>query len=80
VSDVHHEGTPTGKIETIGSVRSYVATRNVEHPKDKVLLFLADMFGLDLNNAQVRFLLSPIVGEKLESTWAAPGGRLRGER
>jgi hypothetical protein len=79
-SGVHHEGTPTGKIETIGGVRNYVATPSVEHPEDKVLLFLTDVFGLDLINAQARFLPSPIVGEKLKSTWAAPGGRLRGER
>ncbi|EPQ56648.1 dienelactone hydrolase endo-1,3,1,4-beta-D-glucanase [Gloeophyllum trabeum ATCC 11539] len=47
---VRHEGTPEGKIETIGGVECYVATPSGECPKNKVLLFLSDVFGLALVN------------------------------
>ncbi|KII87470.1 hypothetical protein PLICRDRAFT_256519 [Plicaturopsis crispa FD-325 SS-3] len=47
---VRHEGTPTGILETIGGVRSYVATPTTDYPKDTVILFLLDLFGLELNN------------------------------
>jgi hypothetical protein len=80
VSGVQHDSTPTGKIETIGGVRSYFVMPSVEHPKDKVLLFLTDVFGLDLINAQVRLRSASNGGEKLKSAWGVPGGRLRGER
>ncbi|KAH7885747.1 Alpha/Beta hydrolase protein [Phlebopus sp. FC_14] len=53
ISGVTHEGTPTGKIETIGSVTCYVATPTVDYPKDKVVLYLPDVFGIELNNAQL---------------------------
>ncbi|KAF5383661.1 hypothetical protein D9615_003789 [Tricholomella constricta] len=53
VSGVTHEGTPQGKWETIGGVNSYVATPTVDYPKDKVVLFLADVFGPQLPNAQL---------------------------
>ncbi|KAJ7108764.1 Alpha/Beta hydrolase protein [Mycena epipterygia] len=47
---VTHEGTPEGKTETIGGITCYVATPSVDYPKDKVILFLTDVFGLALNN------------------------------
>ncbi|OCH96354.1 alpha/beta-hydrolase [Obba rivulosa] len=50
ISGVRHEGIPEGKIETIGDVECYIATPNVDYPKDKVLLFLTDVFGIPLNN------------------------------
>ncbi|KAJ6568382.1 dienelactone hydrolase endo-1,3,1,4-beta-D-glucanase [Mycena vulgaris] len=50
VKGVTHDGTPEGKIETIGGIECYVATPTVDYPKDKVLLFLTDVFGLDLVN------------------------------
>jgi len=53
VSGVRHEGTPEGKFEEIGGVRSYVATPTVEYPKDKVVLYLTDIFGIDLPNHQL---------------------------
>ncbi|KAJ7483300.1 dienelactone hydrolase endo-1,3,1,4-beta-D-glucanase [Mycena latifolia] len=53
VKGVTHEGTPEGKIETIGGVECYVATPTVDYPKDKVLLFLTDAFGLPLVNNQL---------------------------
>ncbi|KII87466.1 hypothetical protein PLICRDRAFT_43104 [Plicaturopsis crispa FD-325 SS-3] len=51
IKGVRHEGTPAGKFETIGGVRSYVATPTVDYKKDTVLLFLADAMGLELNNS-----------------------------
>ncbi|PBK99072.1 dienelactone hydrolase endo-1,3,1,4-beta-D-glucanase [Armillaria gallica] len=53
VSGVTHEGTPTGKIEQIGGVECYVATPTVKYPTDKVVLFLPDIFGIILSNAQL---------------------------
>jgi len=50
VKGVIHEGTPEGKIETIGGVETYVATPTVDYPKDKVILLLTDVFGLPLVN------------------------------
>ncbi|KAJ6465154.1 dienelactone hydrolase endo-1,3,1,4-beta-D-glucanase [Mycena vitilis] len=53
VKGVTHEGTPVGKIETIGGIESYVATPTVEYPKDKVILFLSDIFGMGLVNPKL---------------------------
>ncbi|KAI0766664.1 alpha/beta-hydrolase [Trametes elegans] len=50
VSGVRHEGTPEGQTTTIGGVESYVATPTGDYPKDKVVLFLTDVFGLKLDN------------------------------
>ncbi|OBZ74143.1 Protein AIM2 [Grifola frondosa] len=50
VSGVRHEGTSEGKIEQIGGVECYVATPTVDYPKDKVVLFLTDVFGIQLPN------------------------------
>ncbi|KZT09825.1 uncharacterized protein LAESUDRAFT_734918 [Laetiporus sulphureus 93-53] len=47
---VRHEGEPTGKIEQIGGVECYVATPEGNYSKDKVLLFLTDVFGIPLVN------------------------------
>ncbi|KAJ7445853.1 hypothetical protein FB451DRAFT_1055416 [Mycena latifolia] len=54
ITGVTHEGTPEGTIETIGGVACYAATPTVDYPKDKVLLFLTDVYGLELVNS--RFL------------------------
>lgn len=45
-----------GKIEKIGGVECYVATPSVDYPKDKVILFLTDVFGIPLNNNKVCLL------------------------
>jgi len=45
-----HEGEPEGTYETIGGVKCYVATPQSDYPKDKVILFLTDVFGLELVN------------------------------
>jgi hypothetical protein len=38
---------------TIGGVACYIATPTVDYPKDKVILFLPDVFGIQLINAKV---------------------------
>lgn len=43
-----------GTIETIGGVRTYIATPSQDFPKDKAVLILTDVFGLELNNNRVR--------------------------
>ncbi|EIW79020.1 alpha beta-hydrolase [Coniophora puteana RWD-64-598 SS2] len=53
VQGVHHEGTPTGKIEKINDVECYIATPSATYPKEKVLLFLPDFFGITFKNAQL---------------------------
>ncbi|PFH50997.1 hypothetical protein AMATHDRAFT_75197 [Amanita thiersii Skay4041] len=53
VKGVRHEGTPSGKWEKIGGIDCYVATPTVDYPKNKVILYLADIFGIQLNNAQL---------------------------
>ncbi|KAI0085737.1 alpha/beta-hydrolase [Irpex rosettiformis] len=47
---VRHEGEPQGEIVKIGGVESYVATPKGDYPKDKVVLFLTDVFGIPLIN------------------------------
>ncbi|KAG1738862.1 Alpha/Beta hydrolase protein [Suillus paluster] len=53
IQGVRHEGEPLGKLETIGGVPCYVATPAVDYPKDKVILFLPDVFGIELINAKL---------------------------
>ncbi|KAK7050316.1 dienelactone hydrolase endo-1,3,1,4-beta-D-glucanase [Favolaschia claudopus] len=48
-----HEGTPEGKLETIGGIECYVATPTVDYPKDKVVLYLSDVFGLSSVNTKL---------------------------
>ncbi|KAK7047440.1 hypothetical protein VNI00_006671 [Paramarasmius palmivorus] len=50
---VVHEGIPRGKWERISEVDCYVGTPEGEYPRDKVLLYLADIFGPQLANAQL---------------------------
>ncbi|EJF64056.1 dienelactone hydrolase endo-1,3,1,4-beta-D-glucanase [Dichomitus squalens LYAD-421 SS1] len=50
---VRHESTPEGnlgKIDTIAGVECYIATPTGDYPKDKVVLFLSDVFGIPLIN------------------------------
>ncbi|OBZ68228.1 hypothetical protein A0H81_11842 [Grifola frondosa] len=49
-SGVCHEGDPQGKIEQIGGIECYVAIPTGEYPRDKVVLFLTDVFGIPLIN------------------------------
>ena len=45
-----------GKWEKIGGVDSYVATPTGDYPQNKAILFLPDVFGPQLPNAQVRYI------------------------
>ncbi|KAJ7491403.1 Alpha/Beta hydrolase protein [Mycena galericulata] len=47
---VQHEGTPEGEMTTLGGVSCYISTPTVDYPQDKILLFLTDACGLDLQN------------------------------
>jgi len=53
VKVVRHEGTPEGRFENISGVDCYVATPPGDYAKDKVVLFLTDVFGPQLVNAQL---------------------------
>jgi len=53
VSGVRHEGAPEGKIDTIADVECYISTPTGEYLKNKVLLFLPDIFGIPLNNSKL---------------------------
>ncbi|TFK69284.1 alpha/beta-hydrolase [Pluteus cervinus] len=53
IRGVRHEGTPEGKYEQIAGVKSYVATPTGDYPKDKVILLLPDVFGVELVNTQL---------------------------
>jgi dienelactone hydrolase len=53
IQGVRHEGEPQGALVTIGGVACYVATPTVDYPKDKVILFLPDVFGIELINAKL---------------------------
>jgi len=46
----YNSHTRTGQFEEIGGVNCYVATPPGDYPKDKVVLFLTDVFGLELIN------------------------------
>ncbi|KZP30515.1 alpha/beta-hydrolase [Athelia psychrophila] len=47
---VRHEGEPEGNYKKIGDVECYVATPKGDHAKDKAVLFLTDVFGMQLVN------------------------------
>ncbi|KAF8074667.1 dienelactone hydrolase endo-1,3,1,4-beta-D-glucanase [Lyophyllum atratum] len=46
-------GTPQGTWDLIGGVKSYVAIPTIPYPTDKVILFLADAFGVEFPNSQL---------------------------
>ncbi|KAH9174743.1 alpha/beta-hydrolase [Lactarius sanguifluus] len=50
ISGVRHEGTAEGTYEEINGIKTYVATPKTDYPKDKAIIYLADVFGLELNN------------------------------
>ncbi|GAA5982510.1 hypothetical protein JCM10908_006678 [Rhodotorula pacifica] len=53
VSGFKHDGTPSGKIEEINGVKTYVSVPNGDYDKTKALLFLTDIFGTALPNGQL---------------------------
>ncbi|GAA5934780.1 hypothetical protein JCM1841_005044 [Sporobolomyces salmonicolor] len=50
VSGHIHTGEPTGSIQEIGGVSTYVSLPSGDYDKTKALLFLTDVFGLPLPN------------------------------
>ncbi|KAJ3784694.1 dienelactone hydrolase, partial [Lentinula aff. detonsa] len=50
VKGVTHSGEPTGNWQEINGVKSYIATPSQDYPKDKVLLYITDIFGPQLVN------------------------------
>ncbi|EJD07441.1 alpha/beta-hydrolase [Fomitiporia mediterranea MF3/22] len=54
VTGVTHEGEPTGTIEQINGVKTYVALPPAgKYETSKAVLFLPDVFGLELVNARL---------------------------
>jgi len=53
IQGVRHEGDSQGTLKTIDGVACYVATPTVDYPKDKVILLLPDVFGIELSNNQL---------------------------
>lgn len=53
---------PSGKFEEIAGVNCYVATPTQDYPKDKVLLYLTDVFGVQLVNHQARIASLALLG------------------
>ena len=47
----------SGKFEQIAGVKCYVATPKGDYPKDKVILYMLDAFGLSLQNNLVCVLI-----------------------
>ncbi|KAI0313050.1 Alpha/Beta hydrolase protein [Amylostereum chailletii] len=47
---VRHEGTPTGSVESINGIATYVASPPEGITTTKAILFLTDVFGLALQN------------------------------
>jgi len=47
-----HEGTPTGKVETINGLQTYVATPK-DGSKAKSIVFLVDIFGWEFKNVRL---------------------------
>ncbi|PSR82572.1 hypothetical protein PHLCEN_2v6005 [Hermanssonia centrifuga] len=43
-----------GKVEQIGGVDCYIATPSVEYPTDKVILYIPDVFGIQLVNHKLQ--------------------------
>jgi len=50
ISGVRYEGTSEGTYEEINGIKTYVATPKVDYPKDKAVIYLPDVFGLELPN------------------------------
>jgi len=50
ISGVRHEGTPEGTYEEINGIKTYVATPKTDHPKNKAIIYVTDVFGIELPN------------------------------
>ncbi|KAJ7100473.1 Alpha/Beta hydrolase protein [Mycena epipterygia] len=51
--DFKHEGPPEGMVVQIGGVKCYLATPRMDYPKNKALLYLPNVFGMELHNNQL---------------------------
>ena len=49
-----HFQPPTGTYEEINGIKTYVATPTTDYPKNKAILYISDVFGLELQNNRVR--------------------------
>jgi len=47
---VRYEGTAEGTYEVFNGIKTYVATPKVDYPKDKAVIYLTDVFGLEFPN------------------------------
>ena len=54
--DLYIKSSLSGEWKKIGGVDAYVATPSGDYSKDKVILFLTDVFGPQVINARVRLL------------------------
>ena len=55
--------TAVGKMEQIAGIECYVATPEGDYPKDKVVLLLTNIFGIELINNRVR---SPVITDEYD--------------
>ena len=49
-----------GTYEEINGIKTYVATPKTDYPKDKAVLYLPDVFGLELLNNRARHRFLPL--------------------
>ncbi|KAF8579943.1 alpha/beta-hydrolase [Ramaria rubella] len=52
VRGVTHKGTAVGKVKKIGGFDTYVTKPETRFPKDKAVLFLSDIFGIQFINSK----------------------------
>ncbi|VDB90476.1 unnamed protein product [Peniophora sp. CBMAI 1063] len=50
VEGVRHEGTLEGSIEELGGIKTYVAKPQKGYAKEKAVIYLGDIFGIELPN------------------------------
>ncbi|KZV61921.1 alpha/beta-hydrolase [Peniophora sp. CONT] len=50
VEGVRHEGTLEGNIEEIGGIKTYVVKPKKDYAADKAVIYLGDIFGIELPN------------------------------
>ncbi|KWU42466.1 alpha/beta-hydrolase [Rhodotorula sp. JG-1b] len=53
ITGFKHDGTPSGKFETLNGVKTYIALPRGDYDNTKALLFLTDIFGTELPNGQL---------------------------
>lgn len=76
---VRHEGTPIGTVETVAGVQCYVATPQGPYARGKAVLLLTDVFGMQLENSQVRRTPASGYFADFKLGWSVAGGRFCAE-